>query len=83
MAVAPPDVERAALELEPRLRAELAALLIRSLEDDHGIDAEEIERLWAAEIRERIRQIDAGEVELIPAEKVLADLRRRLEERKG
>ncbi len=36
------------------------------------------ELAWAEEVERRIRQIDAGEVELIPWEKVRADLFARL-----
>jgi len=33
-----------------------------------------IEAAWADEVERRVRQIDAGEVELIPWEKVRAEL---------
>jgi len=71
------DVRDAALRLEPEQRARLAALLIESLEDVEAVDESEIERLWLAEAEERCRQIDAGEVQLIPAAEVLESLRRR------
>lgn len=40
---------------------------------DPGIEAE-----WDEEIRRRMTQIDNGEVELIPAEQVIEELRRKL-----
>jgi hypothetical protein len=71
------EVCDAALSLEPEQRARLAALLIESLEEVEAVDESEIERLWLAEAEERCRQIDAGEVQLIPANEVLESLRKR------
>ncbi|HMB54565.1 MAG TPA: addiction module protein [Thermoanaerobaculia bacterium] len=69
----PKDLETAALRLEPTRRARLALRLIESLDAAarEKLDEEEIERLWLREAQERMRQIDAGEVELIPADEVL------------
>jgi putative addiction module component (TIGR02574 family) len=52
-----------ALELEDTDRAELAALLISSLDPhiDHDVEA-----AWDAEIKRRLDQIDSGEVTTIP-----------------
>ncbi len=75
MNIAPRDVEKAALDLEPELRAKLATLLIRSLEETEDVDEKEIEGLWLAEAEERARQIDAGEAEMLAAEDVLQELR--------
>jgi putative addiction module component (TIGR02574 family) len=36
----------------------------------------EIDRLWAAEVEQRVSQIDRGDVELIPGEEVFAKIRR-------
>ena len=77
MTIAPPDVEKAALDMEPKLRAKLATLLIQSLEQAEDLDEKEIEGLWLAEAEERARQIDAGEVELLAAAGVLQELRSR------
>ncbi len=77
MAIAPTDLEKAALGLEPELRAKLATLLITSLEEAEDVDEQEIEQLWLAEAEERCRQIDAGETKLLSAEDVIAQLRRR------
>ena len=52
-------------------RAELAAMLLDSLE---GEPDPEVEAAWAEEIERRVRQIDAGEVKLIPWEQVRAEL---------
>ena len=64
-------LEEAALQLEPRARARLAARLIESLDSAEELDREEIEELWLAEAEERCRQIGAGEVELLSAGEVL------------
>ena len=77
MTIAPTDLEKAALEMEPKLRAKLATLLIQSLEELEDLDEKEIEGLWLAEAEERAKQIDAGEVELLAAEGVLQELRSR------
>lgn len=77
MTIAPSDLERAALDMEPELRARLAAALIQSLEEASNVDESEIEALWLQEVEERCRQIDAGEVELIRADDVLKRLRKR------
>ena len=73
----PKDLEDAALRLEPDGRARLALRLIQSLDaaTRERLDEEEIERLWIREAQERLRQIDAGEVELIPADELMERLR--------
>ncbi len=71
------EVRDAALSLEPEQRARLAALLIASLEEVETVDESEIERLWLAEAEERCNQVDAGEVQLVPAEELLQRLRNR------
>jgi putative addiction module component (TIGR02574 family) len=67
------EVESAALQLPQEARARLAARLIESLEEED----DEVERAWAEEIARRVREIDAGEVELIPGEQAMAELRAR------
>lgn len=66
-------LEAAALALPREERARLAQRLIESLDDDP-----EVEEAWATEIQRRLDSIDRGEVEMIPAEQVLAEARRRL-----
>jgi putative addiction module component (TIGR02574 family) len=66
-------LEAAALSLPRSERARLAERLIASLDEDS-----EVEQAWAAEIRRRLDALDGGEVELIPAEEVLAEARRRI-----
>jgi putative addiction module component (TIGR02574 family) len=65
------DLFREATELTDADRAELAALLLESLE---GEPDEDVEAAWAEEIERRVRQIENGEVETIPWEEVRAKL---------
>lgn len=66
-------LEAAALALPRGERARLAQRLIESLDDDP-----QVEEAWAAEIQRRLDSIDRGEVEMIPADQVLSEARRRL-----
>jgi putative addiction module component (TIGR02574 family) len=65
---------RDASELSERDRATLAGLLIESLEAESEPD---VEAAWSDEIKRRVADIDAGNVETIPWE----DVRRRLLDR--
>lgn len=64
-----------ATQLSENERADLAALLLESLE---GEPDEGVEAAWAEEIERRVRQIDSGEVQTIPWEEVRAKLHARL-----
>jgi putative addiction module component (TIGR02574 family) len=65
---------RTALALPESDRAELAASLIHSL--DTKTD-EEVDEAWAVEIQRRIESIDNGEVELVPWDGVMREMRDR------
>jgi putative addiction module component (TIGR02574 family) len=71
------ELFREATQLSENERAELAGLLLESLEGepDDGVEA-----AWAEEIERRVRQIDSGEVQTIPWEEVRAKLHARLNE---
>lgn len=58
------------MQLTPRERADLADKLWLSVHSKEDVDA-----AWDAEIARRIEQIDSGEVECIPWETVMAELR--------
>jgi len=60
-------IEAEALKLTTTERAKLAEHLIASLDEDT-----EIEDAWAAEVERRIAEIEAGTVQLIPAEEAIA-----------
>ena len=66
-------LEAAALALPREEKARLVQRLIESLDDDP-----KVEEAWAIEIQGRLDAIDRGDVEMIPADEVLAEARRRL-----
>ncbi len=68
------DIIDEALTLPSNGRAYVAEVLLESLdfEEDFPVDA-----AWRAEIEKRCREIDTGEVELIPGEQAMAALRAR------
>lgn len=63
-----------ALKLSPSARAYLADMLLESLdyEEDFLVSEE-----WMTEIQKRCREIDRGEVKLIPGEEALTHLQRK------
>ena len=70
MSVTIEQIQAEAMKLPAEERAELADRLWASLEPQAEIDA-----AWDAEIERRVRQLEAGEVETIPHETVIAELR--------
>jgi putative addiction module component (TIGR02574 family) len=68
------DVESQALKLSPEERAKLIEVLIASVEPPMPLHPE-----WEAEIARRVAELDAGQVELIDGEQVMAELRARIE----
>ncbi|HUF07771.1 MAG TPA: addiction module protein [Rhodothermales bacterium] len=73
------DLYREASELSESERAELAGLLLESLESEPEAD---VEAAWAEEIERRVREIDSGRVRTIPWEQVRAQLHGRLGEKR-
>ena len=57
------DLLEKAMKLPSEARAALASSLIDSLDEE--VD-ENVEEAWKTEIQERLKQIDAGTVELVP-----------------
>ncbi len=78
MSTAVNDIENAALELDPEHRARLALRLIDSLDSNQRLSKDEIERLWLVEAEERLRQLESGEVQAVPANEVFAEARNSL-----
>jgi putative addiction module component (TIGR02574 family) len=70
------DLWKEASELSEKDRADLAGLLIESLEGEPDAD---VEAAWAAEIERRVAELDAGTVKSIPWEEV----RQRLVDRRN
>ncbi|HEX6373439.1 MAG TPA: addiction module protein [Longimicrobium sp.] len=67
--IAAAEVELAAMQLPRARRAEIAARLIASLDEESRL-----ERAWAAELRERIRAVKAGEMKLLSEEEADAEV---------
>ena len=72
------DVFRDAAALSEHDRATLAGLLIESLDGESDTD---VEAAWAAEIKHRVAELEAGTVETIPWEDVRHRLLNRLNAR--
>ncbi len=66
-----------ALRLPRRERADVAAELLASLDNDLTDDPQELEKAWAAEIERRARRVLAGESPGTPWE----DVKQRIEGR--
>jgi len=62
-----------ALDLSPDERAELIDRLCQSFDAE---SEEDIDRLWAQEAEERVRALDAGLIDTVPAEEVFEKLQR-------
>jgi hypothetical protein len=69
------ELMRAALGLNATERASMAHELLSSLE---SLSEAEVEQLWVEEALRRSAEIDAGLVETIPADQVIAEARSRL-----
>jgi len=64
-------VKRAVLELPENERAELAQLLIQSLDQECDANAE---AAWDAELERRLKRLEDGSARLSPAFEVLAEI---------
>jgi len=72
------SILQAALKLPSRERADLAADLLASLDDELIEDRQGLERAWASEIERRARRVLAGESSATPWEQVKQRIERRL-----
>lgn len=61
------SIEREALGLAPVHCAKLAHELLESLD---ALSPKEIDELWLDEAERRLKALDAGQVQLVPAEEV-------------
>lgn len=73
MSLTAEQIKAEAMKLSPGERADLADWLWVS-----ATPREEVKAAWDAEIARRIAEIDAGNVEWIPAEEVLAKIDEKL-----
>ena len=67
-----------ALKLSRRERADVAAELLASLDDELTESPQELEKAWAAEIERRARRVLAGESKGVPWDEVKERVERRL-----
>ena len=65
-----------ALTLAPAERADVAATLLDSLDEQED---EAVEEAWAQEIERRIREVESGAVKMIPWSEARRRLRARLD----
>ena len=72
------ELKAQVLKLSPPDRDELLSALIASLDGEPEGTPGEIARAWDEEIARRIAQLDSGEVETVPFEDVMAELRAKL-----
>jgi putative addiction module component (TIGR02574 family) len=63
------------LELPSSRRAELAHLIIASLEEEPDEDPSEVESAWTEEIERRLAEYRTGAVKPIPSSEVFAEAR--------
>jgi putative addiction module component (TIGR02574 family) len=73
----PKKIEVEALELPVKARAELARILLLSLDEHDEHMDEDIEQVWAEEAERRYEEIRAGKVSTIPSEQVFQEVRSR------
>ncbi len=67
MAIDPSKLRDEALRLPVQERARLVAELLGSLEhDEDELDEAAHANAWDAELAERLREVDSGEVEVVP-----------------
>jgi putative addiction module component (TIGR02574 family) len=70
------EIATAAMKLDPKNRARLAARLIERLrEEEEKLSPEEWERLWTEEAERRLEELRQGKAKEIPAEEVFARAR--------
>jgi putative addiction module component (TIGR02574 family) len=69
-------------KLKPGQRIELADCLYRSVSGGHPAD-QDLDRAWEKEIDRRLDELESGKVKTIPAAKVHAQVRRKLNEIKA
>ena len=69
-------IMKQALELPSQMRAFIAEKLLESLDFEEPF---ELSNEWKDEINKRCRQIDEGEVQLIPGDEVFSEATKRLQ----
>ena len=72
------ELENQALRLSPKERGELIHRLIVSLDGEPEESPEAIAKAWDEEISRRVADMEAGRTQWIPADKVMARLRAKI-----
>ena len=76
----PREILEAALKLDPTERAAIASEILDSLESSaYG----QLSPAWEEEIQRRVRDVETGRAELIPAERVFAEVEAELQARRA
>ena len=73
MALTVEQLAQQAMELPPADRADLAERVMESIDFS---SSEELQQLWSVEANRRLEDLRSGRVQPIPAEEVLAEVRR-------
>lgn len=73
-----PQVQAQALQLSPEEREQLAEKLWQSLDEGSPAD---IRAAWDNELAQRVRALESGGAELVPADVVLGRLKQKLDQR--
>jgi putative addiction module component (TIGR02574 family) len=76
MAATLEQIVHEALQLTPTQRAEVADILVESLE---STPPDEVQKLWIHEANRRLAEVRSGNVKTIPGDEVLAEARRLIE----
>jgi putative addiction module component (TIGR02574 family) len=76
----PREILEAALRLDPTNRSAIASEILESLE---GSAYGQLSPAWEEEIQRRLRDVEAGCTELIPAERVFAEVDAELQARRA
>lgn len=76
----PTDILREAMALAPDDRAKIAAELLDSLDDADAVDEAEWSAAWVPELQSRIRSLEDGSEQSIPADRVFEDIEAHLKE---
>lgn len=71
------ELEMAIFALPVADRARLAERLLVSLDEEPKVEAASVEAAWVEEVRQRLAEYRAGEIETSPAEQVMEDARSR------
>ena len=72
------DIESQVLSLDPSSRARLAVRLIRSIDQGDQLTIDQAEEVWLHEADERLRRLESGVDEEVPAKDAIAAAREQL-----